>query len=233
MWSYYGAKTKVIKYYPKPLNNTIIEPFAGTARYALEYFENDVILFDNYNKIADIWCYLISASENDILSLPNMDKLGDDLRDMTLLSDVEKWLIGFCIGRGSARPRNKCGQFNSWPKDKIRIAKQLYKIRHWKIVKNDYTCIGNFKATWFIDPPYQVQVHRYSKQILDYDKLSSWCQEREGQVIVCENEGGKWLPFKPLIVNNGISKTTTEYIYHIINNEPKNNIHRTNTPQLP
>lgn len=38
MWSYYGSKTNIISYYPKPTEDKIIESFCGTARYALEYF---------------------------------------------------------------------------------------------------------------------------------------------------------------------------------------------------
>lgn len=32
MFSYYGAKTKIVDYYPKPLFDKIVEPFAGSAR---------------------------------------------------------------------------------------------------------------------------------------------------------------------------------------------------------
>jgi len=147
------------------------------------------------------------------MALPDMLETGADLRNYQGIADVEKWLIGYCIGRGSARPRNRPGQFNAWPKDKIRIADSLHKVAHWKIISGSYLDIENQKATWFIDPPYQVQVHRYSKQVLDYDVLGNWCKSRYGQIIVCENEGGRWLDFKPLIVNNGINKTTTEFIW--------------------
>ena len=35
LWSYYGRKTKVIKMYPNPQYDIIVEPFAGTAVYSL------------------------------------------------------------------------------------------------------------------------------------------------------------------------------------------------------
>ena len=35
MWSYYGSKSKIINKYPEPLYGKVIEPFAGTARYAM------------------------------------------------------------------------------------------------------------------------------------------------------------------------------------------------------
>lgn len=48
MWSYYGAKTNLVGYYPKPKYDRIIEPFAGSARYALKYFDRDILLIDKY-----------------------------------------------------------------------------------------------------------------------------------------------------------------------------------------
>jgi site-specific DNA-adenine methylase len=35
MFSYYGSKSKIVKYYPCPAHDKIIEPFAGSARYSL------------------------------------------------------------------------------------------------------------------------------------------------------------------------------------------------------
>lgn len=35
MWSYYGTKKKIAKYYPSPQYDKIIEPFAGAAQYSL------------------------------------------------------------------------------------------------------------------------------------------------------------------------------------------------------
>ena len=54
------------------------------------------------------------------------------------------------------------------------------------------------EATWFIDPPYSGNAggcYKYKK--IDYESLAVWCRNRIGQVIVCENEGATWLPFKP------------------------------------
>ena len=54
MFSYYGSKSKLVKHYPPPTCNKIIEPLAGSARYALEYFEKDVLLVDAYEVIVEI-----------------------------------------------------------------------------------------------------------------------------------------------------------------------------------
>lgn len=209
MFSYYGSKSKIVDYYPPPKHKKIIEPFAGSARYSLKYWQNDVLLVEKFEKVFKIWEYLKNASKQDIMNLPDVIT---DLREMNL-SDAEKYLIGYCIGRGSARPRNINGKFNNWATDKIRIANDIHKIKHWQILKCDYTDIENEKATWFIDPPYKVQVHGYNCKIDDYIKLAEWCKERNGQIMVCENENGDWLPFKPLKKLNGINKQTTEYIW--------------------
>jgi hypothetical protein len=55
MWSYYGAKTNIVQYYPKPKYDRIIEPFAGTARYSLRYFDHDIFLVDKYEVVVKIW----------------------------------------------------------------------------------------------------------------------------------------------------------------------------------
>jgi hypothetical protein len=38
-----------------------------------------------------------------------------------------------------------------------------------------------------------------------YDCLKEWCKTRDGQVIVCENEGADWLPFSPVAKRRGIT----------------------------
>src|SRR6185503_17119774 len=162
MFSYYGRKSKVIKYYPDPTYDTIIEPFAGTAVYSLykNNWERNIILVDKYDIIIRIWKYLQSASSSDILKLPDVNN-GDELIKIdgfTQLLQEEKWLIGFCVNNGSAVPKNVAGRmnFNSWARDKKRISNELYKIKHWNIKCDDYINIENVKATYMIDPPYQV-----------------------------------------------------------------------------
>jgi site-specific DNA-adenine methylase len=197
VWSYYGSKSKLLKYYPKPLNQIIIEPFAGTARYSLEYFDRDVILLEIYPKIYRIWKYLQQASEKDILSLPDVGY--KEKIPLTLL-DEERWLIGYCVARGVPRPCTMGHKFNNWSRDKIRISNNLYKIRHWDIRNLDYRDVDNINATWFIDPPYQTSGYKYNfgNSKIDYLFLSKYCEDRIGQVIVCENGDANWMDFVPI-----------------------------------
>lgn len=216
MWSYYGRKKKIIKHYPVPAFGHIIEPFAGTASYAYEYWDTpQVTLIDKYDKICRIWWYLQKASSNDILSLPDVSNgefIGDKYK---WLCDEERWLIGFCINNGSVMPKHTAGRmnFNSWSRDKIRIANDLYKIRHWHIIEADYIKVANWRATWFIDPPYQFQKIYVQNKDLDYPKLAEWCKSRNGQVIVCEQSTADWMDFKPLVKLSGQRTKTMECMW--------------------
>jgi site-specific DNA-adenine methylase len=195
MFSYYGSKSKLVNLYPIPIYNRIVEPFAGSARYALKYFDRDVIIVEKFHKVFAVWEYLQNASENDILSLPN---IGYKEKIPVSLSNAERWLIGYCVSRGVPRPSTMGHKFNSWQRDKVRISGSLYKIRHWDIRLGDYSDLDNYKATWYIDPPYQTSGYKYSYNKINYKLLATWCKCREGQVIVCENGDADWLPFSPL-----------------------------------
>jgi len=215
MFSYYGGKSKVVKKYPTPTRDTIIEPFAGSARYALLYPDRNVILNDKYKVISDIWDFLIHASESDILSIPNLNE-GDNLNDFNL-SPVLKSLMGFMVNRGVPYPHYV---YTKWPAQsneiqrvKKRILSYLPKIRHWKISNVSYSDMDNIDATWYIDPPYQKGGERYVENSLDYDHLSAWCRSRSGQVIVCENSSATWMPFKPLVTLHGQKRKTQEVIW--------------------
>lgn len=214
MWSYYGRKKKIIKKYPKPEYDLIIEPFAGTASYAYEYWENNVVLIDCYPIIIRIWNYLKQANSKDILKLPDVENgeyIGNKYK---WLSQEERWLMGFCINNASPMPKHTAGRmnFNSWNKDKIRIANDLYKIRHWKFVLGDYKCLNSIEATWFIDPPYQFQ-KLYVHNKINYRDLSEWCKDRKGQAIVCENYLANWMDFSPLTVLSGQRTKMMEVIW--------------------
>ncbi len=72
------------------------------------------------------------------------------------------------------------------------------------------------KATWFVDPPYQNMGKLYKENKIDYQELGTYCRERLGQVMVCENEGADWLPFEKLteIVIKFPDKTFLKFLYN-------------------
>lgn len=220
MFSYYGSKSKIIKKYPKPYLNTIVEPFAGSARYALEYWQKDVILMEKYEKVYRVWIYLQQCSKTDILRLPDISpsqKLSEVL-GYSQLSDDEKYFIGFCVNRGSRNtPKTVSGKFCNFDKDKIRVSENLYKIKHWDIRFGDYTSLPNIQATWFIDPPYQDSGSIYPEKIHNYQILSEWCKSRLGQVIVCEEFGASWLDFQYLTEYTGAYGKSKEVVWYLEN----------------
>lgn len=216
MFSYYGSKSKIVNLYPAPKFDKIIEPFAGSARYSLKYFDRDVLLVDKYQVVVDVWHYLQQASEKDILGLPKMKK-GDDIRKYGL-SNGETLLLSFLASNGIASPRYTVSKFaeyeNGHQNDYKRIAGNISKIKHWKIICSDYKDIENQKATWFIDPPYQDGGKHYKFSDIDYQSLSEWCKSREGHIIVCENTKSDWLPFLPMCRIQGARSTmTTEAVW--------------------
>lgn len=205
MWSYYGAKTNIISLYPKPKYHKIIEPFAGTARYSLKYFENDITIVDKYKVVVDIWRYLQQCSIQDIRSLPHHFKPNQPLSDFTFDCDGARNLIGFLIGFGMERPRKTASSKRMTERPNHinqalnKIEQNLFKIKHWNILEGTYDDLENKEATWFIDPPYQFGGHPYpeSNKKIDFCDLSNFCKSRIGQVLVCENSKATWLNFKP------------------------------------
>lgn len=107
MFSYYGSKSKIVGCYPEPIYPTIVEPFAGSARYALRYGctpDVKVILNDLDSTIAGIWRYLIhEATPERIRSLPRL-KVGERIDSIPCLTKEEAALMGFSseIGRSTS-----------------------------------------------------------------------------------------------------------------------------------
>jgi len=212
MFSYFGGKRRIANLYPSPKHKLIIEPFAGAAAYSLLHWEHDVIIMDKSKDIIRLWKYLRSCQPKDILALPSV-KNGEKIP--TYLSEEEQLLLGFCCNNASSRPKKTAGRmnFNSWHRDRERIAEDLHKIHHWQIWEGDYTEVRNVTATWFIDPPYVVGGKNYHHNKINYPELATWCRERLGQVIVCENNDADWLDFKPLVEVRGQSYKNKEVIW--------------------
>ena len=209
MFSYYGSKSKIVHLYPPPMFPTVVEPFAGSARYALRYADRKVILNDLDPTIAGIWRYLIhEATPERIAQLPEL-KVGERLDSIPWLTNEERDLMGFGMEVGYSRPGNVVrkralvtGLRN--PYDRVAtmrariMAWMPYRTR-WSIRKVDYQKLPDIEATWFVDPPYSARAGRnYKYNKIDYAHLAEWCRTRKGQVIVCEGAGAEWLPFRPL-----------------------------------
>lgn len=214
MFSYYGSKSKIVGCYPIPKYGKIIEPFAGSARYSLKYFDRDVLLVDKYEVIVRIWKWLQEASEQDIMSLPE-PKLGEKINREDFDCIEQAWLMGFLVQQGVVTPMLTVSPFaeGNIRVQKKNIAQQLFKIKHWEIRLDDYENVENEEATWFIDPPYEVGGYKYKHNKINYGSLADWCRTRKGQAIVCENSKASWLPFRQMAKMKGTIFTTTEVIW--------------------
>lgn len=233
MWSYFGSKANVIDRYPKPRHPLIIEPFAGTARYALRYWDKEVIIVDKYPVVVAIWKWLQQCSVGDIMKLPRKLEPGLNLDTINFDCQEARWLMGFLCSKGVESPRRSVTKWVAIDRPNfanyliIKIAANIHKIKHWDIRLGEYSDITNQNASWFIDPPYQFGGEEYvmSNKKIEYSQLGDWCKERMGQVIVCENTKATWMPFIPMVPNKsgrGIYKmeaiwTNFETEYHTVN----------------
>lgn len=201
---FYGAKHRSIGEYRPPQISTIVEPFAGSVAYGTRYYWLNVVISDIDPIIYGVWDYLIRATIADIKALPygvvNIREIGDDI------CQEAKWLIGFWLQPGGQKPANRMSSRaalrpdTAWSKKtRDRTAEQAEYIKHWKIYNCSYEDLPNAYATWFVDPPYSTPAGRhyvFGSDGIDYKHLGEWCLERQGQVIVCEQQGADWLPFE-------------------------------------
>lgn len=211
MFSYYGSKSKIIKRYPPPEHETIVEPFAGSARYACLYgLERDVWINDLYQPILRIWRWVREASLTDLKRLPEL-KRGEDLRDIKWLSHAERDLLGFAVTMGDHAPRNIATGWAAEGGEISRLKKRLTpyvggNISHWKITCRDFRAVKvSHPATYFIDPPYQ---HRRKDYMVPcnpqfYSTLRSYCRKRSGLKIICEQLEATWWDFTLLVATRG------------------------------
>ena len=220
MWGYYGSKSKIIDLYPEPKFDIIIEPFAGTAQYALKYWDRDVILIDKYPTICNLWKWLQGCSREDILQTRRLE-YGQSTDDFEWDCQERKDLVGFIIGGAPTMPKKHATKWKTVLRPNTQnfklgmIADNLDRIRHWQIIQGDYTDSPDIPATWFVDPPYVVggRFYKFGSKLLDYGKLAEWCRSRKGQTIVCEAENQDWLPFTKLTESRGNKYKHKEYIW--------------------
>jgi 16S rRNA G966 N2-methylase RsmD len=206
-FTFFGGKWRAAPRYPQPLHDVVIEPFAGSAGYAVRNYTRAVVLVERDPVIAALWRYLIRVRPAEISKLP-IDVV--DARVLKVCPEARA-LIGFWLNKGT---NATCHTPSKWMRDhakegtrlntywgagvRARIATQVEHIRHWRIIEGDYTRAPARKATWFIDPPYEASGTRYVCRVEDINlsALAQWSRARKGQTIVCENVGAKWLPFK-------------------------------------
>jgi hypothetical protein len=215
MFYYYGRKKQIAKHYPAPSHDIIVEPFAGSAAYALhgDNWRRHVILIEKDERVADIWRWLIEeATPALIQSLPDLHVGEKSSEFLHIVHAATKMAFKYkTIKVTPVLERN-------WEISKRVMAASLCKVKHWELRVGDYTIAPDVEATWFVDPPYRdAPGHGYAhgSNELDYQKLSQWIVSRRGQLICCEGQNGDYLPFRPLVTLPGVAgKLSVERLYH-------------------
>ena len=206
LFSFYGSKSKLSRLYPPPKYPVIVEPFAGSAAYSLQYYDRQVILVEVNPRVTAVWKFLLSAeAEHWVRRIPDHVEPGtivddlipdapDGLREI-LRAEANRGTFGT---KGIRKQVTRIGAAN-WHRIKQKILWFLPKIRHWQIIEGDHSNAPNIRATWFIDPPYFTEAGKqYACCDLNSSLLRDWVLSRKGQVIVCGTAEQNWLPFSPL-----------------------------------
>lgn len=206
LFKWFGSKWQSAKYYPAPMHDFVIEPFAGGAGYSLNHSERMVILWEDDPNLARLWRWLVdSATEDDIRSIPIDVPVGTDIRELGLRDGqallLKHWQrtnnVGDCwtISPWGHLP----GQWTA--NTRARVAEESQGVKHWEFI--DPMTFIDRPATWFLDPPYLFN-YRYRKGLPDFDhsSLDSFVQtvHRDSLVIACEAVGKNgevpsYLPF--------------------------------------
>jgi hypothetical protein len=215
MFYYYGRKKQIAKHYPTPDYDTIVEPFAGAASYALHanHWKKEVVLVEKDVRVAEIWRWLIEeATPASVLSLPDL-RVGERSSEfLHIVHAATKMAFKYkTIKVTPVLERN-------WEISKRVMAANLHKVKHWRLIVGDYTLAPDMEATWFMDPPYKAGPgtgYNHGSSDLDYEALALWALDRQGQLIHCEGEFGDYLPFRPLLSLPGVAgKRSSEFVFH-------------------
>jgi len=231
LMSYFGSKIRIAKLYPRPLYPTIVEPFAGAAGYSCRYWRRRCILWEINPAVFGALRYIIKADPKDVLSLPLLKGKEQKIRDLPISNNAKRF-IGFWASTAAKEPGTCLHQWAresesraTWSRPcRKRASITAGKIKHWSVHHGSYTEIPVDQygpCTWFVDPPYQEagRCYTFGSKLIDYNHLADWCRSLPGQVIVCENLGADWLPFRVLcetrgaVRDGGRSRRTTEVIW--------------------
>jgi hypothetical protein len=228
MFKYFGSKYRSSVHYPAPKYDLIIEPFAGGAGYSLRHREHTVLLADLDEELIDLWQWLISAAPEEIAAIPTEGLVtGQDIRTLGLspgqaqlmrrwqrtghcsawtVSNITTGESDWCTKHGKGQAGGNTGMWHFNTRDYLIGA--VEEIRHWGAECCSYLDLPtDVEATWFIDPPYQhvnCGTYKHDYKAIDYQQLAAWCRSLPGQVIVCEQLGADWLPFRNCCEVSGI-----------------------------
>jgi len=209
MFYYFGRKGRLAPYYPAPVYDTVIEPFAGSMAYTLHHRPQWATGIEIDEAVVRSWEWITNLAPSTIAEIYE-PAVGERVN--------HRWKMMAAGSHGTSRAESYL-----WTERMARdLAKQkrlaarhsTYASRHVQYRLGDYRDAPDVEATWFIDPPYQHVRRGYERDAIDYAELADWCLSRRGQLIVCEQAGADWLPFTPLRgIRGTTNKVTLEVTY--------------------
>jgi hypothetical protein len=217
-FSYYGGKWKLAERYGPPQRDHVVEPFAGSAGYSVYWEPKKVTLIERNPVVYGVWKYLQAASPRELMRLPSNISDVEELPGS--VCQEAKSLIGFWFDAGPVKPAVRRSNWARQPMQashfwsetiKLRLAHQVDRIRHWKIIEGSWEQAPDIRAHWHVDPPYNNAAGSlYRHNGVDHAALARWCKTRPGFVQVCENEGATWLPFETFSIVHLIGRAVTQ-----------------------
>lgn len=228
---YYGGKWRLAERLGPPQRDHVIEPFAGAAGYSTFYEPKHVTLIELDPTVCGVWKFLQRVTPAELMRLPSWITHVDELPSR--ICEEARWLIGFWFDHGLSKPAVqrsnwaripfRAGSF--WSETiKLRLADQVDRIRHWKIIQGSWEGAPDVLAHWHVDPPYDNAAGRgYCYNQIDRAALGEWCERREDFVQVCENDGATWLRFEPfsMVFTHRPRGYSVEAICEIDNRPPR------------
>lgn len=203
LFKWFGSKWLSSRKYPTPEEDSIFEPFAGSASFSLRHWKKKICIYEENKHLQDLWKWLINEATNtSIMEIPcnlptgfNIKSLDISYGQMLLLKNWQRTNnYGNCW---TISPwGNKPGQWTLNTKN--RVARDVEFVKDWKFEKPSYT-EGGF---YFIDPPYQYNYNYGFKQFDYIELLSDIKKIPAGHILACEAICPKtgtvpnYLPFK-------------------------------------
>ena len=227
MFLYLGAKHKLARDLGRPRYPHVIEPFAGSLGYSCYWEPPQVTAIERDPIIAGIWRYLIRVSPDEIMRLPSRIDNVAEISGNTC--EEARHLIGMWLNRATAQPVKRRSAWAKRPayapyfwgeQIKLRLATQVPKIKHWRLIEGDWWEIANTEAHWHFDPPYIKAGKHYKYNKIDRAALAEWCRTRAGFVQICEASSATWLPFESyaeVTTHHNSQRTSREAVYEVEN----------------